>query len=108
MAPSLGPGILRRARAEGRQCCYTDAYLGARRSELVLVAGAEPWRALLLGGAPFGETILMWWNFVARSHEEIVAAREDWQSRRGFGEVTAYQGSRLEAPPIVARGVAGR
>jgi hypothetical protein len=63
----------------------------------------EPVRALLLGGAPFGETILMWWNFVARTTDEIVAAREDWEAGRRFGEVRAYEGPRLDAPPFVAR-----
>jgi quercetin 2,3-dioxygenase len=80
-------------------------YLGCGRRELVLGSGPEPARLLLLGGAPFGETILMWWNFVARTTGEIVAAREDWQAGRRFGEVTAYQGPRIEAPPFVARPV---
>ncbi len=44
--------------------------------------GAEPLRVLLLGGAPFGEQIVMWWNFVGRHHEEIVAYREQWQAER--------------------------
>jgi hypothetical protein len=80
-------------------------YLGCGRRELVLESGAEAPRLLLLGGAPFGETILMWWNFVARTTEEIVAARNDWEAGRRFGEVSAYQGSRLPAPPLVARPV---
>ena len=78
-------------------------YLGSGRRELVLSAQAEPSYILLLGGAPFGEAILMWWNFVARTTDEIVAAREDWQAGRRFGEVEAYGGARLEAPPFVAR-----
>lgn len=78
-------------------------YLGCGRRELALVSEREPPRALLLGGAPFGETILMWWNFVARTTEEIVAAREDWEAGRRFGEVRAYDGQRLSAPPLVAR-----
>ena len=36
---------------------------------------------LVLGGPPFGESIVMWWNFVGRSHEEIVAFREEWQGQ---------------------------
>jgi hypothetical protein len=78
-------------------------YLGCGRSALVLASGSEPFRALLLGGAPFGETILMWWNFVARTTDEIVAAREDWQAGRRFGDVRAYAGARLEAPAFLAR-----
>ena len=35
----------------------------------------------------------MWWNFVARTTDEIVAAREDWQAGRRFGEVRAYAGA---------------
>jgi redox-sensitive bicupin YhaK (pirin superfamily) len=80
-------------------------YLGLGRRELALVAEPGPARALLLGGAPFGETVLMWWNFVARTTEEIVAAREDWEAGRRFGEVAAYRGPRLAAPPFVARPV---
>ena len=64
-----------------------------------------PVRVLLLGGAPFGESILMWWNFVARTTDEITAARDDWQAHRRFGEVERYAGARLEAPPFLARPV---
>ena len=41
----------------------------------------QPVRLLLLGGEPFGESIVMWWNFVGRSHDEIVAFREEWQAQ---------------------------
>ena len=54
-------------------------------------------RLLLLGGSPFGEPVLMWWNFVARTQEEITQAREDWMQHRRFGDVKAYGGSRLPA-----------
>jgi redox-sensitive bicupin YhaK (pirin superfamily) len=80
-------------------------YLGCERRQLELVAGDAPFRGLLLGGAPFGETILMWWNFVARTTEEIVAAHEDWQAGRRFGDVRAYAGARTEAPAFLARPV---
>ncbi len=42
----------------------------------------------------------MWWNFVARTPEEIAEARADWENHRRFGEVTAYDGPRLEAPSL--------
>ena len=58
-------------------------------------------RLLLIGGPPFPETILMWWNFVARTEEEIVQARADWEEGRRFGNVTAYRGPRLSAPSLV-------
>ncbi|MFN8077671.1 MAG: pirin family protein [Kineosporiaceae bacterium] len=57
-------------------------------------------RLLLIGGTPLGEDLVMWWNFVGRSHEEIVTAREDWQAGRGFGEVVGYPGERLPAPAL--------
>jgi hypothetical protein len=80
-------------------------YLGTGRRALALRAGSGPWRALLLGGVPFRETILMWWNFVARTPDEVREAREDWQAGRRFGEVRAYAGARLDAPPLAARPV---
>jgi quercetin 2,3-dioxygenase len=43
---------------------------------------AEPTRVLVLGGEPFGERIVMWWNFIGRSHDEVVGFREDWQRQR--------------------------
>ncbi|WP_349828971.1 pirin family protein [Brevibacterium litoralis] len=57
------------------------AYLppGARR--LTLRASDEaPVRAVLIGGAPFGEDIVMWWNFIGRTHEEIVEYRRAWMA----------------------------
>jgi len=42
----------------------------------------------------------MWWNFVARTPEEIAQARTDWEERRRFGEVVAYAGPRLAAPDL--------
>lgn len=69
------------------------AYVEPGRDELVLVAGDEGARVLLIGGPPFGEQIVMWWNFVGRSHDEVVAYRDEWQRQvRGDldeGEVVA-------------------
>jgi quercetin 2,3-dioxygenase len=60
-------------------------------------------RVVLLGGIPFTEELLMWWNFVARSHDEIVRYRQLWEDAdERFGAVQGYQGSvtRLPAPPM--------
>lgn len=54
-------------------------YLPPGESRLVLRAGDEPTRLLILGGPPFGEAIVMWWNFIGRTHEDIEAARTEWQ-----------------------------
>ncbi|GAA2877444.1 pirin family protein [Streptosporangium fragile] len=59
-------------------------YLGSGRSELSLAAGPGG-RVLLLGGEPFEEEIVMWWNFVGRSHEEIVRFRREWMAGSAFG-----------------------
>jgi redox-sensitive bicupin YhaK (pirin superfamily) len=58
-----------------------------------------PAKALLLGGEPLTEELLMWWNFVGRSHEDIAAARADWQSGAArFGPVVGDPAERLLAP----------
>ncbi|HEY2225228.1 pirin family protein [Actinomycetospora sp.] len=79
---------------------------GPSRFELTNEADI-PARLLLLGGAPFGEQIVMWWNFVARTHDEIVAFRADWEDdpEGRFGHVTGYVGrdggtARLHAPTL--------
>jgi redox-sensitive bicupin YhaK (pirin superfamily) len=80
----------------------------AGASELVIEAGDEPVRALLIGGEPLDEQIVMWWNFIGRSHDEVVAFRERWQTeviagatRDGlFGAIDGYDGSPLPAPAL--------
>ncbi len=63
------------------------AYLGSGRHECRFGV-STPARALLLGGVPFPERVLMWWNFVARTREEISAARHQWTADDGrFGTV---------------------
>ena len=62
-------------------------YLGTGRDELQLTT-TESRRGLLLGGVPFPEQLLMWWNFVARTREEIDAAYDDWTAATDrFGRV---------------------
>ena len=74
-------------------------YLGSGRTELLIGADA-PARLLLLGGEPFEEQLVMWWNFVGRSHQDIVQARDDWQAGVGFGQVAGFDGDRLPAPAM--------
>ena len=54
-------------------------YLEPGLAQLHIEAGATDSRLVLLGGEPFGEQLVMWWNFIARSHDEIVAQRAQWQ-----------------------------
>lgn len=76
------------------------AYLGTGRDELVVtVTGSGRRRVLLLGGEPFPEPILLWWNFVARTAAEVDEARDDWQAAtERFGSVRTRL-ARVEAPP---------
>lgn len=56
---------------------------------------------LLIGGEPFGEELLMWWNFVGRTHDEIVAARTAWASGDArFGPVVDDDAEPLPAPTL--------
>lgn len=89
----------------GTGLARTDlGYLAPDAATLELAnPGEQPARVLLLGGAPFDEDIVMWWNFVARSHDEIVAFREAWEREsEQFGRVDGYPGTprRLPAPAL--------
>jgi hypothetical protein len=98
-------------------------YVAPGRDRLVVEAGPEaPARAVLLGGEPFAEEIVMWWNFVGRSHDDVARARSDWQAGLAmvsgdgpnhggtayvagtrdarFGEVVGYAGGPLPAPGL--------
>ena len=75
-------------------------YLGEGRTEIELRT-AGPARLFLLGGEPFDEPLVMWWNFVGRSHEDVAEARADWMAGVRFGEVRGYDGERLPAPAMV-------
>ncbi len=102
-------------------------YVEPGRSTLTVSAGAAPVRAVLIGGEPFAEEIVMWWNFVGRSHDDVAAARADWMAQvevtqgdgadvpvpgdggtryapgasgRRFGEVVGYDGGPLPAPVL--------
>ncbi|MFI2372803.1 pirin family protein [Streptomyces sp. NPDC018833] len=76
-------------------------YLGCGRSELSLRAESDA-GLMLLGGEPFEEEIVMWWNFIGRSQEDISAARRDWMEGARFGEVKGYDGAPLSAPELPA------
>src|SRR6185437_14356783 len=74
-------------------------YLAPGRLELTVEAD-HPARMVLLGGEPFEEDLVMWWNFVGRSHQEIVEAREDWMAGRRFGQVAGCSADPLPAPAL--------
>jgi redox-sensitive bicupin YhaK (pirin superfamily) len=65
----------------------------------VEIAASADARILLLGGAPFVEEVLMWWNFVARTREEIDAAWRAWNEHDPrFGEVRSTL-ARIDVDP---------
>ncbi|AVZ76676.1 pirin [Streptomyces lunaelactis] len=76
-------------------------YLGCGRTELPVRAESDA-GLMLLGGEPFEEEIVMWWNFVGRTNEEIAQARADWTTGSRFGEVKGYDGPPLQAPELPA------
>ena len=78
------------------------AYLGLDREGLDL-GSADGATALLLGGEPFGEELVMWWNFIGRSQAEIERFRLDWNDSAdpaGFGRVLGDPADRMLAPPL--------
>ncbi|CAN5348060.1 pirin family protein [soil metagenome] len=84
------------------------AYLPTGAHEITVTAGDRDARLLLIGGVPLGERIVMWWNFIGRSHEEIVQFRAQWQADvidhdrddGRFGLVSGYDGRALPAPEL--------
>jgi redox-sensitive bicupin YhaK (pirin superfamily) len=67
----------------------------------IAIATPEGARVLLLGGEPFGEQLLMWWNFVGRSRDEVTEASRQWESEDAdrFGRVATTL-ARVPAPPV--------
>jgi redox-sensitive bicupin YhaK (pirin superfamily) len=90
-------------------------YLGTGRGSLELDALPDT-RFILLGGEPFEEELLMWWNFVGRTHAEIEEFRRDWEDQaglpdpaaaaarfglvRGHGPEAGREAGRIPAPPL--------
>lgn len=75
----------------------------------VTLRAPGPSRFFVVGGVPFGEKLIMWWNFVARTAAEISGARDSWRDHDGrFGEVHGYKGDPLAAPPMPPGGLKAR
>jgi redox-sensitive bicupin YhaK (pirin superfamily) len=89
------------ARVNGHHVPHTGLqYLGWGNDRLQLTSEHRN-RLLVLGGEPLTEDLLMWWNFVGRTHDEIVQARAQWESADArFGPVTDDPNPRLPAPPM--------
>ncbi|MEJ3403906.1 pirin family protein [Rathayibacter sp. YIM 133350] len=95
-------------RVDATELAVTElGYLSTDRTSVRIAAGENGARALLLGGVPFTERFIMWWNFIGRSHDEIVQFRSEWQGDvitagdpgGPFGWVD-YDGAALPAPEM--------
>lgn len=74
---------------------------------LALTADSDGATVLVLAGEPFGERILMWWNFIARTNDEIVQQREQWNGHlenadglERFGQFEDRIGGWIPAPEL--------
>ena len=74
-------------------------YFGTGRETLRIETDAAA-RLLLVGGEPFGKDVLLWWNFVGRTAEDMVQATQDWNHGDRFGEVPGTKLRRLLAPDV--------
>jgi redox-sensitive bicupin YhaK (pirin superfamily) len=77
----------------------TLLYLGSGRESLRIECDSGA-RLLLIGGEPLGEDVLLWWNFVGRTAEDMVQATRDWNHGERFGEVPGTKLRRLVAPDV--------
>ena len=104
--PAFEHGVLLdqgEVRAGGTALGVADLWYQSPGHDVVRLTndGDGPARVLLLGGIPFAEDLVMWWNFVGRSHDEIVGYRRQWEQHdERFGSVSGYPGRRLAAPPL--------
>lgn len=66
-------------------------------TQAVDIEAAPGSRLLVIGGEPLEESILLWWNFVARTGEEIAEARQQWEA-----ELQTPGGTRRFGPPLAS------
>lgn len=75
-------------------------YVGMERTHIE-VSSKDGATVFVLGGEPFNDDLVMWWNFVARTHDEIVQAREEWEGHSDrFGVVPGHGDTRIPAPGL--------
>ena len=81
------------------------AFIEPGLQSLEIAAGSEGATLIILGGVPFEEKLVMWWNFIGRDHDDIVQAREDWNSHiekptTRFAQFTDNIGGWIPAPEL--------
>ncbi len=79
----------------------TNLYYSAPGKSMLQISTVSGAKVLLLGGVPFLEEIVMWWNFIGRTHDEIVAMRDDWNLESDdFPYFVDKIGGRIPAPEL--------
>ncbi len=65
------------------------------------IIGPAGSKVMLLGGEPFTEPMVMWWNFIGRSNDEIAQMRADWEQHDDrFSSFDDRIGGRIPAPEM--------
>jgi redox-sensitive bicupin YhaK (pirin superfamily) len=96
-----GPATVAGANVEPGLLAHLPAGLSVIVLEPAVDRSKDLVRFFILGGEPLTERLIMWWNLVARTPEEITQAREDWMAGR-FAPVRGYPGEPLPAPALPA------
>ena len=92
------------------ECVKTGefAYLPTGETSLSLQASAGS-RALLIGGEPLDEELILWWNLIARTQAEIEQARADWEAQSPrYGELAQLGDGWLHAPELTGNLIASK
>ncbi|MCX5590683.1 pirin family protein [Alcaligenes endophyticus] len=77
----------------------TLLYLGKGRRQ-ISVSTSQASQIILIGGEPFAEEVVLYWNFVARSLDEVRESIQQWHHSDHFGTVQGYDGPSLPAPDL--------
>ncbi len=107
--PSFELGLLvdtGAARVDGKPLTAHELGFVEPGTESLELSADEDTRLLLIGGPPFGERIVMWWNFIGREHEEVVGYRAQWEALLAEGDHARFDLPEndpleaLHAPPL--------
>lgn len=74
-------------------------YLGKGHAQVALVTTEES-QIIVIGGEPFAEDIMMYWNFVGRNKAEIQEYIRLWHDTDYFGVVEGYDGEPIRSPEL--------
>lgn len=102
--PADGPATVTAGQAEAAAGIEPRVVAHLRTgTRAITLSAAGLSRFFVIGGIPFSDRLITWWNFAARTADEIAAARDSWMTADGrFGEVPGYHGDPLPAPPLPA------